>query len=63
MSLCEATAHLSPRLEHEIQQLKQKIFRADGTLEGKSAASCLPASAEKSHLGSLMDDRYWIAKF
>lgn len=45
------------RLEHEIQQLKQKIFRADGTLEGQSAAFCLPANAEKSHLGSLMDDR------
>nr|XP_004610970.1 unnamed protein product [Sorex araneus] len=52
------------RLEHEIQQLKQKICEVDvvqkehrGALEGKSAASSLSSSAEKSHLGSLMDDR------
>uniref|UniRef100_A0A2K6GX80 Kinesin motor domain-containing protein n=1 Tax=Propithecus coquereli TaxID=379532 RepID=A0A2K6GX80_PROCO len=52
------------RLEHEIQQLKQKICEVDGvqkghhgTVEGKAAASSLPFSAEKSHLGPLMDDR------
>uniref|UniRef100_A0A8C8Y9Y0 Kinesin-like protein KIF16B n=1 Tax=Prolemur simus TaxID=1328070 RepID=A0A8C8Y9Y0_PROSS len=52
------------RLEHEIQQLKQKICEVDGvqkghhgTLEEKAAASTLPFSAEKSHLGPLMDAR------
>lgn len=53
------------RLEHEIQQLKQKIHEVDdvqkghrGTLEG-NAASSLSSSAEKSHLVPLMDARYW----
>ncbi|XP_045384091.1 kinesin-like protein KIF16B isoform X2 [Lemur catta] len=52
------------RLEHEIQQLKQKICEVDGvqkghhgTLEEKAASSTLPFSAEKSHLGPLMDAR------
>ncbi|XP_020137592.2 kinesin-like protein KIF16B isoform X1 [Microcebus murinus] len=52
------------RLEHEIQQLKQKICEVDGvqkdhhgTLEGKAPGSGLPFSAEKSHLGTLMDAR------
>ncbi|KAM9057560.1 kinesin-like protein KIF16B [Megaptera novaeangliae] len=52
------------RLEHEIQQLKQKICEVDGvqkghhgTLEGKPASSSLPSSAEKSHLVPLMDAR------
>ncbi|XP_066868464.1 kinesin-like protein KIF16B isoform X5 [Kogia breviceps] len=52
------------RLEHEIQQLKQKISEVDGvqkghrgTLEGKPASSSLPSSAEKSYLVPLMDAR------
>ncbi|XP_048204722.1 kinesin-like protein KIF16B isoform X2 [Perognathus longimembris pacificus] len=52
------------RLEHEIQQLKQKICDVDGiqrdhcgTLEGKTAPSSLPSSAEKSPLAPLMDAR------
>ncbi|XP_059934053.1 kinesin-like protein KIF16B isoform X2 [Mesoplodon densirostris] len=52
------------RLEHEIQQLKQKICEVDGvqkghrgTLEGKPASSSLPSSAEKSYLVPLMDAR------
>lgn len=52
------------RLEHEIQQLKQKICEVDGvqrphhgTLEGKAALSSLPPSAENSHLAPLMDAR------
>ncbi|XP_014645553.1 PREDICTED: kinesin-like protein KIF16B isoform X1 [Ceratotherium simum simum] len=52
------------RLEHEIQQLKQKICEFDGvqkghcgTLEEKAASSCLPSSAQKSHLVPLMDAR------
>ncbi|XP_047396927.1 kinesin-like protein KIF16B isoform X2 [Sciurus carolinensis] len=52
------------RLEHEIQQLKQKICEGDtvqrvdrGTLERKAAAFSLPPSAEKSHLAPLMDAR------
>ncbi|XP_007944578.2 kinesin-like protein KIF16B [Orycteropus afer afer] len=54
------------RLQHEIQQLKQKICECDGiqkwycgTLEGKAAASSLPPSTEKSqaHLVPLMDAR------
>lgn len=54
------------RLEHEIQQLKQKICEVDGvqkghfgTLEGKAASSSLPSNSEKSHLVPLMDARYW----
>ncbi|XP_024608465.1 kinesin-like protein KIF16B [Neophocaena asiaeorientalis asiaeorientalis] len=52
------------RLEHEIQQLKQKICEVDGvqkghrgTLEGTPASSSLPSSAEKSYLVPLMDAR------
>eukprot|EP00070_Physeter_catodon_P048196 XP_028355090.1 kinesin-like protein KIF16B isoform X3 [Physeter catodon] len=52
------------RLEHEIEQLKQKICEVDGvqkghrgTLEGKPASSSLPSSAEKSYLVPLMDAR------
>ncbi|XP_069862812.1 kinesin-like protein KIF16B isoform X2 [Dipodomys merriami] len=51
------------RLEHEIQQLKQKICDVDGiqrdhcgTLEGKMASSSLPSTAEKS-LAPLLDSR------
>ncbi|XP_042787588.1 kinesin-like protein KIF16B isoform X3 [Panthera leo] len=54
----------SKRLEHEIQQLKQKICEVDGvqkghrgTMEGKLPSSSLPSSAEKSHLVPLMDAR------
>ncbi|XP_043458856.1 kinesin-like protein KIF16B isoform X4 [Prionailurus bengalensis] len=54
----------SKRLEHEIQQLKQKICEVDGvqkghrgTMEGKAPSSSLPSSAEKSHLVPLMDAR------
>ncbi|KAM8774906.1 kinesin-like protein KIF16B isoform 4-T4 [Rhynchonycteris naso] len=52
------------RLEHEIQQLKQKICEVDGvqkgyfgTLEGKAASSSLSSSSEKPHLLPLMDAR------
>uniref|UniRef100_A0A8C6R4E4 Kinesin family member 16B n=2 Tax=Nannospalax galili TaxID=1026970 RepID=A0A8C6R4E4_NANGA len=52
------------RLEHEIQQLKQKICEMDSvqrhhheTLQGKAAASGLPPSAENCHLAPLMDAR------
>ncbi|XP_066243202.1 kinesin-like protein KIF16B isoform X4 [Saccopteryx leptura] len=51
------------RLEHEIQQLKQKIYEVDGvqkghfgTLEGKAASASL-SSSEKPHLLPLMDAR------
>eukprot|EP00071_Canis_lupus_P031306 XP_022264863.1 kinesin-like protein KIF16B isoform X6 [Canis lupus familiaris] len=54
----------SKRLEHEIQQLKQKICEVDGvqkghhrTLEGKAPSPSLPSSTEKSHLVPLMDAR------
>lgn len=54
------------RLEHEIQELKQKICEVDGvqkghlgTLEGKTVSSSLSSSAEKSHLVPLTDARYW----
>ncbi|XP_003905139.2 kinesin-like protein KIF16B isoform X7 [Papio anubis] len=60
----EALEKDQERLEYEIQQLKQKIYEADGvqkshhgTLEGKVASSSLPVSAEKSHLVPLMDAR------
>ncbi|KAL2764021.1 kinesin-like protein KIF16B isoform 2 [Daubentonia madagascariensis] len=60
----EALEEDRDRLEHGIQQLKQKICEVDGvqkchhgTLEGKAAASSLPFSAEKSHLSPLMDAR------
>lgn len=55
----EALQKDQERLEQEIQQLKQKICEANGVQkeEGKSVASSLSFSAEKSHLGSLMDDR------
>ncbi|XP_023363565.1 kinesin-like protein KIF16B isoform X3 [Otolemur garnettii] len=60
----EAQEQDGQRLEYEIQQLKQKIYDVDGvqkdhhgTLEGKAAASSLPFTAEKSHLGPLMDAR------
>nr|XP_019570213.1 PREDICTED: kinesin-like protein KIF16B isoform X6 [Rhinolophus sinicus] len=60
----EALEKDGERLEHEIQQLKQKICEVDGvqkgyrgTLEGKAASSSLSSSDEKSHLVPLMDAR------
>ncbi|XP_007451513.1 PREDICTED: kinesin-like protein KIF16B [Lipotes vexillifer] len=60
----EALEEDRERLEHEIQQLKQKTCEVDGvqkghrgTLEGKPASSSLPSSAEKSYLVPLMDAR------
>lgn len=60
----EALERDGERLEHEIQQLKQKICEVDGvqkgyrgTLEGKAASSSLSSSDEKSHLVPLMDAR------
>ncbi|XP_060042418.1 kinesin-like protein KIF16B isoform X1 [Erinaceus europaeus] len=52
------------RLEHEIQQLKQKICDVDGVqkghrgiLEGKATSSSLPSSSENTHQIPLIDDR------
>uniref|UniRef100_G3TQR0 FHA domain-containing protein n=1 Tax=Loxodonta africana TaxID=9785 RepID=G3TQR0_LOXAF len=62
----EALGKDQERLEHEIQQLKQKICDVDviqkehrGTLEGQASSSGLPVSTEKSqaHLVPVMDDR------
>lgn len=60
----EALEKDGERLEHEIQQLKQKICEVDGvqeeyrgTLEGKAASSSLSSNDEKSHLVPLMDAR------
>uniref|UniRef100_A0A8D1V9Z2 Kinesin motor domain-containing protein n=1 Tax=Sus scrofa TaxID=9823 RepID=A0A8D1V9Z2_PIG len=62
----EALEKDQERLEHEIQQLKQKICEVDGiqkghhgTSEGKSASSSLVSSVENSPLAPLMDARYW----
>uniref|UniRef100_A0A8D1H5X3 Kinesin-like protein KIF16B n=1 Tax=Sus scrofa TaxID=9823 RepID=A0A8D1H5X3_PIG len=60
----EALEKDQERLEHEIQQLKQKICEVDGiqkghhgTSEGKSASSSLVSSVENSPLAPLMDAR------